>query len=331
MHKIFDIDGLLSRALSDYEHRPMQQAMATEVEAAIAEGRKSIIEADTGTGKTLAYLIPAVLSQRKTIISTGTKTLQDQLLEQDIPFLSKHLPQSFKAVCMKGRANYLCLYRFHRAIQQQELFTDDQSSITDRLVHWARQSERGDRAEIDWLPDDFVGWEQLSARSDQCLGQKCPSFEQCFITRLRQEAATAELIIVNHHLFFADLAVRSGGYGQVIPPSEVVIFDEAHLLEETANNYFSVQVSSYRLAEVVRDLSFELAAAGIKDRTLLKSSESLGKTGAHFFKGFPHCDIRQRFRPEALGSELQQRWNELSQGLEELGFLKIFYPLNSQY
>jgi ATP-dependent DNA helicase DinG len=318
MQNIFGKDGLLSRVLSDYEHRPMQQAMATEVEAAIAEGRKSIIEADTGTGKTLAYLIPVVLSQRKTIISTGTKTLQDQLLEQDIPFLSKHLPQSFKAVCMKGRANYLCLYRFHRAIQQQELLTDNQSSITDRLVHWARKSERGDRAEIDWLPDDFVGWEQLSARADQCLGQKCPNFEQCFITRLRQEAATAELIVVNHHLFFADLTVRSGGYGQVIPPSEVVIFDEAHLLEETANNYFSVQVSSYRLAELVRDLSFELAAAGIKDRTLLRSSESLGKIGAHFFKSFPHCDMRQRFRTEALGSELQQRWNELSQGLEDL-------------
>ena len=318
MESIFAKDGLLSRALSDYEYRPMQQAMATEVEAAIAEERASIIEADTGTGKTLAYLIPAVLSRRKTIVSTGTKTLQDQLLEHDIPFLRKHLPQTFRAVCMKGRANYLCLYRFHRALEQPELLPGDQGGLTDRLVNWAQQSPSGDRAEIDWLPDDFTGWEQLSARGDQCLGQKCPSFEPCFLTRLRQKAAVAEIVVVNHHLFFSDLAVRSGGYGQVIPPYEVVVFDEAHLLEETANNYFSTQVSSYRLSELIRDLSFELAAAGSRDRALLRSSESIGKIGAQLFKGFPHSDRRQRFHPEALGSELRQRWSELSEGLDEL-------------
>jgi ATP-dependent DNA helicase DinG len=280
MESIFGKDGLLSRALSDYEYRPVQEAMAAEVEAAIAEGRASVIEAGTGTGKTLAYLIPAVLSQRKTIISTGTKTLQDQLLEHDIPFLNKHLPQSFKAVCMKGRANYLCLYRFHRVLQQPELLPDDQGSLTDKLVGWAQQTLSGDRAEIDWLPDDFIGWEQLNARADQCLGQKCPRFEQCFLTRLRQEAATAEIVVVNHHLFFADLAVRSGGYGQVIPPYEVVIFDEAHLIEETASNYFSIQVSSHRLSELIRDIAFELAAARSKDRALLQASERIGRIGA---------------------------------------------------
>jgi ATP-dependent DNA helicase DinG len=318
MQEIFGKDGLLSKALSDYEYRPVQETMAAEVEAGITEGRATVIEAGTGTGKTLAYLIPAVLSQKKTIISTGTKTLQDQLLEKDIPFLHEHLPQSFKAVCMKGRANYLCLYRFHRAIEQPELFEDAQGSLTNKLINWAKQTPNGDRAEIDWLPDDFIGWDQLSVGTDQCLGQKCPKFEQCFLTRLRQEAATADVVVVNHHLFFADLAVRSGGYGQVIPPYEVAIFDEAHLLEETASHYFSIQVSSYRLAELIRDLAFELAAAGSKDRALFRSSESIGKIGAQFFKGFPHSDRRQRFRVEALGRELQQRWTELSQGLEEL-------------
>jgi ATP-dependent DNA helicase DinG len=318
METIFGKDGLLSRVLIDYEHRPVQQTMATEVEAAIGEERASVIEADTGTGKTLAYLIPAVLSQRKTIVSTGTKTLQDQLLEYDIPFLNKYLPQPFKAVCMKGRTNYLCLYRFHHVLQQPGLVPDDQASLTDKLVDWARQSLAGDRAEIDWLPDDFVGWEQLSARADQCLGQKCPSFEQCFLTRLRQEAATADIVVVNHHLFFADLAVRSGGYGRVIPPYEVVIFDEAHLLEETANNYFSIQVSSYRLSALVRDLNFELTAANRTDRALLRSLESIARIGAQFFRSFPYSDKRNRFPPKGLGSELQQRWSDLSQGLEEL-------------
>jgi ATP-dependent DNA helicase DinG len=219
---------------------------------------------------------------------------------------------------MKGRANYLCLYRLQRAIQQPELFPDDQAGITDKLVNWAQQSPTGDRAEIDWLPDDFIGWEQLSARADQCLGQKCPSFEPCFVTRLRQQATAAEIVVVNHHLFFADLAVRSGGYGQVIPPYEVVIFDEAHLLEDTANNYFSIQLSSYRLAELVRDLSFELVAAGNKDRVLLRSSQTIGKIGAQFFNCFPPGDRTRRFNPEYMGSELKARWGDLSRGLEEL-------------
>ncbi len=318
MQEIFGKDGLLSKALSDYEYRPVQEAMATEVERAIGEGGASIIEAGTGTGKTLAYLIPAVLSQKKSIISTGTKTLQDQLLEKDIPFLHEHLPQSFKAVCMKGRANYLCLYRYQRAIEQPALFAAEQGSLTNKLINWAQRTPSGDRAEIDWLPDDFIGWDQLSVGTDQCLGQKCPKFEQCFLTRLRQNAATADVVVVNHHLFFADLAVRSGGYGQVLPPYEVAIFDEAHLLEETASQYFSIQVSSYRLAELIRDLAFELTAAGSKDRALFRSTESLGKIGAQFFREFPHSDRRQRFRVEALGKELQQRWSELRQGLEEL-------------
>lgn len=318
MKKIFGKDGLLSRVLGDYEYRSMQETMAIEVEAAITEGRSSIIEAGTGTGKSLAYLIPAVLSQRKTIVSTGTKTLQDQILEHDIPFLNTHMPKPFRAVCMKGRANYLCLYRFHRALEQPELLPEDKASLTKELVDWSQQTSSGDRAEIDWLPDDFVGWEQMNARADQCLGQKCTLFEQCFLTRLRQEAATAEIVVVNHHLFFADLAVRSGGYGQVIPSYEVAIFDEAHLLEEIASQYFSIQASSHRLSELVRDLKFELAAADGKNADLRLFSESIGRTGAQFFQTFPQSDRRERFRTEALGSEFVTLWSELNQGLEEL-------------
>jgi ATP-dependent DNA helicase DinG len=292
--------------------------MALEVRAAIGEGRASVIEAGTGTGKTLAYLIPAVLSQKKTIISTGTKTLQDQLLDQDIPFVRNHIPQPFRAVCMKGRANYLCLYRFHRSIEQPELLPDDGKSLTKRLIDWAQQTTTGDRAEIHWLPDDFAGWEPMSARGDRCLGQKCPMFEQCFLTSLRQEAASAEIVVVNHHLFFADLAVRAGGYGQVIPPYEVVIFDEAHLLEETANSYFSIQVSSYRLLELFRDISGEMAAAKSQNTSLSSSLQNLGKLTVHFFEGFTASDKRQRLQPESFPQEVKQRWSELSLSLDQL-------------
>jgi ATP-dependent DNA helicase DinG len=318
MKEIFGKDGLLSRVLEDYEYRSVQETMALEVRAAIGEGRASIIEAGTGTGKTLAYLIPAVLSQKKTIISTGTKTLQDQLLDQDIPFLKRHIPQPFRAVCMKGRANYLCLYRFHRSIEQPELLPDDGKSLTKRLIDWAQQTTSGDRAEIHWLPDDFAGWEPMSARGDRCLGQKCPMFEQCFLTNLRQQAASAEIVVVNHHLFFADLAVRSGGYGQVIPPYEVVIFDEAHLLEETANSYFSIQVSSYRLLELFRDISDEMAAAKSQNTSLSRSLQNLGRLAVQFFEGFPASDKRQRLQPETFPLEIQQRWSELSRSLDQL-------------
>jgi ATP-dependent DNA helicase DinG len=318
MKNIFGREGLLGQALSDYEYRPMQEAMAVEVETAIGEGRASIIEAGTGTGKTLAYLIPAVLSRKKTIISTGTKTLQDQLLEQDIPFLHKHLPQSFRAVCLKGRANYLCLYRFHRAIEQPELLYGSEGSLTEPLVDWAGNTTSGDKAEIDWLPDDFAGWDQISARGDQCLGQKCATFDQCFLTLLRQEAATAEIVVVNHHLFFADLAIRAGGFGQVIPPYEVVIFDEAHLLEETANNYFSLQVSSYRLFELLRDISWEMTAARSRDDSFARSLQSLGKLSSQFFEGIPFSDKRLRFQPQSFSKEFHQRWSELSRSLQQL-------------
>ena len=318
MKKIFGRDGLLSRALRDYEYRPIQETMALEVRAAIGEGRASIIEAGTGTGKTLAYLVPAVLSQKKTIISTGTKTLQDQLLDQDIPFLKKHIPQPFRAVCMKGRANYLCLYRFHRSIEQPELLPDDGKSLSKRLIDWAQETTSGDRAEIHWLPDNFAGWETMSARGDRCLGQKCPMFDQCFLNNLRQQAASAEIVVVNHHLFFADLAVRSGGYGQVIPPYEVVIFDEAHLLEETANSYFSIQVSSYRLLELLGDISGEMAAAKSQNTSLSRSLQNLGRLTVQFFEGFPASEKRQRLQVETFPQEIQQRWPELSLSLDQL-------------
>ena len=318
MEKIFGKDGLLSRVLEDYEYRLVQETMALEVMGAISQGRASIIEAGTGTGKTLAYLIPAVLSQKKTIISTGTKTLQDQLLDQDIPLLKRHIPQPFRAVCMKGRANYLCLYRFHRSLDQPELFAYDNEGLTKTLIDWAQQTTSGDRAEIHWLPDDFTGWEPVSGRGDRCLGQKCPMFEQCFLTNLRHEAANAEIVVVNHHLFFADLAVRYGGYGQVIPPYEVVIFDEAHLLEETANSYFSIQVSSYRVLELFRDISAEMAAAKRQNTSLSRSLQNLGKVVVQFFEGFPASDKRQRLQPENAPREVNQRWSELSLSLDQL-------------
>ncbi|MBW1982896.1 MAG: ATP-dependent DNA helicase [Deltaproteobacteria bacterium] len=318
MEAIFGKHGLLAGQMADFEYRPMQARMAGEVQAAIAENSTVIIEAGTGTGKTLAYLAPAVLSGRKTVVSTGTITLQDQLLEKDIPLLSKVLGREIRAVCVKGRKNYLCLYRFHRWLRQPELLPEVERSSCDRLVSWVQSSQTGDRTELDWLPEEFAGWEQLTASTEQCLGQKCEYFSDCFLTRLRQAAAVADLVIVNHHLFFADLAVRAGGYGQVLPSCEVTIFDEAHLVEEIAAQYFSCQMSSHRLAELLRDIAFELNSIGHKGLALRRSLQAISEVAANFFQLFPAAANRQRINSEALGPQLRRSWSDLASVLQEL-------------
>ncbi|HYA03273.1 MAG TPA: ATP-dependent DNA helicase, partial [Syntrophobacteria bacterium] len=173
-------------------------------------------------------------------------------------------------------------------------------------------------AEVEWLPDAFSGWQAITASAEQCLGQKCPHGEACFLTRLRQDAATAEIVIVNHHLFFADLAVRAGGYGQVIPGWEVAVFDEAHLLEDVAHHYFSVEVSSHRLQELLRDVAWEVRLAGTRDRGLQGLMETLGALGGELFEAFPAADRRQRFRPEAIGKNGLQLWGDLRESLNNL-------------
>jgi ATP-dependent DNA helicase DinG len=318
MEKIFGREGLLSRILDGFEYRPMQADMARAVDSAISQGSPMIVEAGTGTGKTLAYLIPAVLSRRKTLISTGTKTLQDQLLHHDIPALREHFRPKFRAVCMKGRRNYLCLYRFHRLLRQPDLLPSEEGRFSAKLTAWAQRTKTGDRAELEWLPDDFGGWHAMTASAEQCLGQKCPHGEECFITRLRRDGAAAEVIIVNHHLFFADLAVRAGGYGQVIPGWEAAVFDEAHLLEEVAHHYFSVEVSSRRLQDLLRDVAWELKLAGTRDKALEGLVETIGAVGGELFEALPLSDKRQRFRPETVGKNSLQLWGDLREALNDL-------------
>src|SRR5262249_45661175 len=245
IREIFGDGGVLARALPGYEPRPQQLAMAQAVLAALREQRPTVVEAGTGTGKTIAYLVPAILSGLKIIISTGTKTLQEQIYCKDIPLLQKMLPVPFTAAYMKGITNYLCRRRFKEA------------GVTDaRIVEWAARTETGDRAELADLPEDAPIWEQIQSTPETRLGLRCMLFEDCFVTRMRRRAQQANLVIVNHHLFFADLALRATWpQAQVLPTYEAAIFDEAHGLEEVATEYFGVQVSSYRLQTLARDLA----------------------------------------------------------------------------
>jgi ATP-dependent DNA helicase DinG len=272
--------------------------MAQAVNRAFTRERPLIVEAGTGTGKTLAYLIPAALDGKRVVISTGTKTLQEQLFFKDVPFIQEKLGFSFKASFMKGRNNYLCRRRFELFSRQPLLKALEEVSHFQALKKWAGRTKTGDRAELKELPEDLGLWNEVCASSDACLGQGCKFFDRCFITRLRQEAAGSDMVIVNHHLFFADLAVRLRGYGEVLPRYEAVIFDEAHQLEEVATHYFGTTVSNYRFEELARDIRREMTAAKSRDEILNKISARLLDQAGQFFDLFRRGEIAYRLRRE---------------------------------
>ncbi len=208
LEQIFSAGGLLAERLPNYELRPEQLCMSRKVQDILNESGILLVEAGTGTGKTLAYLIPAILSRRKLVVSTGTKNLQEQLFFKDIPFLKKCLNLNFSVCYMKGRSNYLCLRRFYEYLKQPLLSERREVRYLELIKHWGTNTKSGDRAQLDELPDKCATWHNVCSKSEHCIGQKCGYFEDCFITKMRQDAARADLIIVNHHLFFADMAVR---------------------------------------------------------------------------------------------------------------------------
>ncbi len=265
MNDLFGPESNLARGLPGYEPRAGQLAMAEAVQRTLTTNTMLAVEAETGIGKTLAYLIPAVLSRRKVIISTGTRTLQDQILNKEIPFILKHIDPECSALCVKGRQNYLCRSRWQKlsSASQMHLFGDDNDLAQINL--WLEETDTGDRAELPWLPDNSPLWHEISATTAQCLGSLCPNNPTCFITRLRKKAARARLLIVNHHLFFSDLAVRRMGHAEVLPRYEAVVFDEAHHLEDIATRYFGTAFSNFQIQDLVKDIEL-LAQTGLSDR-----------------------------------------------------------------
>jgi ATP-dependent DNA helicase DinG len=280
--RVLDPDGPLAARFDGFEPRPGQARLARAVAATFEQGGVLLAEAGTGTGKTLAYLVPAVLAGRRVLISTGTRTLQEQIAAKDLPALGRALDRDVRAACMKGRTNYLCLHRFTRLQEAAAGLPSGDRRWLEAIGEWAAVTDTGDRAEIEGLPDDLAFWTELTATSDQCLGRECPEFTECFVTRMRERAQAAEVVIVNHHLLCADAALRHGAVGEVIPASDLAVIDEAHQLEEAVTQYFGVAVSTYRVHEFVRDLRhglgrvpaeegrvatrMALATAGMEDR-----------------------------------------------------------------
>jgi ATP-dependent DNA helicase DinG len=287
--------GLLSEWHPQYEFRPGQQEMAESVERALKERRHLIVEAGTGTGKTLAYLVPALLSGRRVVVSTATKSLQEQLYFKDIPFLQKHLGNDLRVCYMKGRGNYACRQKIYDAEKEPILSGLEEVNDFRIIRQWEQETEIGDRAEIASLPPGSTAWAKLDARKDLCTGEKCPQFERCFITGMQRRARESDIVIVNHHLFFADLAVRGEDYGGVLPDYDAVIFDEAHEIEGIAGAYFGQSVSSFMLNELRRDILAISRRKGFGSGSLDKTLTILDETSRRFFDCFPEQEGRAGF------------------------------------
>ena len=319
---------MLSQKHPAYEFRRGQLQMAQAVEQAIEERRHLIVEAGTGTGKTLAYLLPAIRSGKRVIISTGTKNLQEQLFNKDVPFLETALfGESSRrlSVCyMKGRGNYLCRKKLYDLTGQPVLSGLEEIEHYRAIAAWEQTTQTGDRAELASLPEASALWHKLDARADTCLGQKCSAWEQCFITEMRRRAAESDIVIVNHHLFFADLGIKQQAEGApdagILPDAGVVIFDEAHELEDVAGSYFGIAVSAARLEELCRDVESSLQRNHMYTTQLSSAVKSLRERSAFFFSLLPEGDGRFAF--ENRREFLEENGDEfvgLKQSLIRLG------------
>ncbi|HEV2215778.1 MAG TPA: ATP-dependent DNA helicase, partial [Terracidiphilus sp.] len=298
LHEFFAPGGVLAQSELPYEYRPGQLEMAKAVERALAERRHLIVEAGTGTGKTLAYLLPALRTGQRVIVSTGTKALQDQLYFRDVPFLESLLGP-LRVCYMKGRANYLCRHKLVTLRNQPILTGLEEIDQYRQIAEWEPQTETGDRAELSGLPESSALWHKLDARAEACLGTTCPDYRRCFITEMRRRALESDLIIVNHHLFFADLALKQEAAGApdagVLPEAAAVIFDEAHELEEVASNYFGLSVSNLRFDDLARDTDTQLRGKEGAE-SLPAVTQQLRERARLFFAGLPmSADGRQPF------------------------------------
>jgi len=294
LHDFFAPGGTLSRSSLPYEFRRGQLEMAQAVERAFTDNRHLIVEAGTGTGKTLAYLLPALRAAaatgRRVIISTGTKNLQEQLFFKDVPFLESLLGP-LRVCYMKGRANYLCRHKLFALRNQPILSGLEEISQYQAIAEWEKATGTGDRVEIEDLPEASLLWSKLDARSEACLGQTCPDYGRCFITEMRRRAAESDIVIVNHHLFFADLAIRQSSGGApdagVLPEAGIVIFDEAHELEDVASSYFGIGLSNLRFEELARDIESLLRGSGELKSEVVTAAQMIRERSRLFFAALP--------------------------------------------
>ncbi len=318
--------GPLAQRLPGYEAREGQLEMARQVESALGVGRVLLCEAGTGTGKTLAYLVPAILSGAKVVISTATRALQEQIMREDLPLIERTLGLKPSVALMKGLGNYLCRRRFEERLVQPSR-SAEQARTLQRIRDWQRQTEVGDIGEVDDLAENEALWGEITASSDTRLGNRCSHYERCYVTRMRRAAEEARIVIVNHHLFFADLALRGPHPGRVLPAYDAVIFDEAHQLEDIATDFFGVRISTQRIERLARDVERALDSLIGVDAALVESSVDslfleLRRATTLYFTAMDQAaegrDGRRELSREALLGEPHEAWLRLDTALEAL-------------
>jgi ATP-dependent DNA helicase DinG len=320
--EILGPSGLLSQRLRGYSYRPQQEAMAETVVQVLADGGALICEAGTGTGKTFAYLVPALLSRRKVLISTGTRNLQDQLFHRDLPLVRDALAIPVRVALLKGRGNYLCRYRLEMALQEHSRGLPELRRQLVSVRNWAPVTRSGDVAELN-LPDDAPVWPVVTSTSDNCLGQECPEWERCHLVLARRKAQEADLVVINHHLLCADISLREEGFGEILPGADCFIVDEAHQLPEVAGSFFGTAVSGRQLLDLVRDteLEYRREAGDMPDlpdrlsalqRAVLDLRLSLGEQA----RRGPWREIAQDAGAAGRLGDLRERLEELRGGLD---------------
>src|ERR1051325_9792672 len=319
--RFFSRNGTLSKWHPTYEFRPGQVEMAEAVESALNDRRHLIVEAGTGTGKTLAYLVPALLSGKRIVVSTGTKNLQEQLFFKDVPFLQQHFSRPLNVCYMKGRNNYACRQKVSDADGQAVLTGLEEVADFQIIREWEKSTEFGDRAEIKTLPEGSTAWSKIDARSDLCTGQKCASFDRCFITLMHRRAMESDIVIVNHHLFFADLSLRdANGEGGILPPYEAVVFDEAHEIEDVVGQYFGVSVSNYKVHDLRRDIAVIGRMKKFGTPELDRILQRLEEIAAQFFGLFGDAERRVAFTGrDAVREDNEEIYTDLIAALDLIG------------
>jgi ATP-dependent DNA helicase DinG len=310
LERVFAADGPLARAIPGYKLRPQQVDMAARIRAAIDGCRALVAEAGTGTGKTFAYLVPALQSGGKVIISTGTKTLQDQLFNRDLPTVRDALGVPATIALLKGRANYVCPYHLARAVESGRFGSRAEAHHIRLIARFAKATDTGDKAECSQVPDDSGAWYQATSTRENCLGQDCPFVKECFVIAARRAAMEADVVVVNHHLFFADVMLRDDGLGELLPACNTVIFDEAHQLPEVAGLFFGEAVGTNQIVELAQDTRLE-AIANAKDYAPLQDACKAVEKAAR--------DFRLAFHKEMRLAEAQ--WRDHADGQRQLDFL----------
>ncbi len=273
--EVLGLEGPMTRCIDGFLPREQQQEMAQAVEAAIKNSQTLICEAGTGTGKTFAYLVPALLSGQKVVVSTGTKNLQDQLYQKDLPLVRKALDVPVTTALLKGRSNYLCLYRLRITVEEGRLASREMIHQLQQVGEWASLTKSGDITEFMEIGEDSMLWPMVTSTIDNCLGSECPDFEECYVMKARREAANADVVVVNHHLLLADMVLREDGFGELLPSANAYIIDEAHQLPEIAGNFFGSNLSSRQLSDLAKDCIKEYHSSAVDSPALLKVVDRL--------------------------------------------------------